>query len=414
MTTTEQPPVRGDSGSPPEWALAPLPTTPEGWDERSRQVGRLLLADGAARDRAAKTPYDEIQLLKDAGLVNILAPAHTGGGGMEWPTAYRVVRGVASGDGSIGQLIGDHFLWAWLPRIMGTPEQVVPFEAAGGANRYFYGCALNPRFRDIVVRDEGDHLVFNGRKTFCTGVKVSDYSVIEGLLEGTEDTYILAYVPIDQPGVVFHDDWDNMGQRLTESGSVTFNDIKVPWSDALGWRDKKHYPRVYNTMNVPTGQLMFANIYAGVARGALITAEEYTRTQGTAWGGYERTVDEPRVLDVIGDLTTKLWTLEAFLDQVAEDGLEIHRDPDALTERKRGEYKVRTGAARARSAETALEITARIFEVTGARSTASKYGYDRFWRNVRTHSLHHPIYYHRQEVGKYQLLDQIPKPGRYS
>lgn len=75
---------------------------------------------------------------------------------------------------------------------------------------------------------------------------------------------------------------------------------------------------------------------------------------------------------------------------------------------------MRTAAVKARADEVALEVTSRIFEVTGARSTANRFGFDRFWRNARTHTLHHPVAYQRREVGLYQLLDEVPEPGRYS
>jgi hypothetical protein len=33
----------------------------------------------------------------------------------------------------------------------------------------------------VVIRDAGDHLVYNGRKSFSTGSKVSDVTVLEGV-----------------------------------------------------------------------------------------------------------------------------------------------------------------------------------------------------------------------------------------
>jgi len=42
---------------------------------------------------------------------------------------------------------------------------------------------------------------------------------------------------------------------------------------------------------------------------------------------------------------------------------------------------------------TDLEVTAGVFEVTGARSTAEKYGLDQYWKDVRTHTLHEPVAY---------------------
>lgn len=58
-----------------------------------------------------------------------------GGAGREWPTAYHVIRAVATGDGSIGQLLGYHYLWNWAARPVGTPEQIAFVEAQAARNR---------------------------------------------------------------------------------------------------------------------------------------------------------------------------------------------------------------------------------------------------------------------------------------
>jgi hypothetical protein len=50
----------------------------------------------------------------------------------------------------------------------------------------------------------------------------------------------------------------------------------------------------------------------------------------------------------------------------------------------------------------------------GARSTSARYGFDRFWRNLRTHSLHDPVAYKQREVGRFQLLGEFPEPSFYS
>ncbi|WP_432922204.1 acyl-CoA dehydrogenase family protein [Microbispora sp. CA-135349] len=398
-----------------DWTDGPTPRTPDEWIARAGEVAAVLAVDAAERDKAAKTPYAEIGLLKDSGLVTLLGPAEHGGAGQDWPTAYRVVREVAAADGSIGQLLGYHYLWNWAARLVGTREQWERVEADAARHRWFFGGAVNPRDRDIVVRDEGDTLVFDGRKTFSTGSKVSDVTVLEGVLEGT-DKHVFAIVPSAAEGLTFHDDWDNIGQRLTESGSVTVAGVRAPWSDALGYVDKEFRPRVYATLNVPTIQLVFVNFYLGIARGALETALAYTREHTRPWlhGGHERAVDEPYVIDLYGDLTAKLWAAEALADEVAREGLWFHLNPDEVTPRLRGEHEVRVAAVKAHATDVALEVTSRIFEATGARSTASRYGLDRFWRNVRTHTLHDPVAYKRREVGVHRLRDEIPEPTWYS
>ncbi|GAA3056180.1 acyl-CoA dehydrogenase family protein [Actinokineospora globicatena] len=403
MTTTET-----------DWAKS-TPTTATGWLARAAEVSALLAVDAVQRDREGKTPHAEVRLLKESGLVTLLGPVEHGGGGQDWPTAYRVVREIAKSDGSIGQLLGYHYLWFWAARLVGTPEQVLAVEELATKNRLFFGGAVNPRDDDVVITDEGDTIVYNGRKSFSTGSKVSDLTVLEGVLEGT-DKHIFAIVPSDSEGLTFHDDWDNIGQRLTESGSVTISGVRVDWASAAGYVDKVFTPRVYNTLNVPTIQLVFVSFYLGIARGALETARAYTVQKSRAWlhGGQERSVDEPYVLDVYGDLTAKLWAVEAFADQVATEGWVIHQNPDVVTERERGEHEVRVAAVKARATEVALEITSGVFEVTGARATAAREGLDRFWRNVRTHTLHDPVAYKRREVGVFVLRDEIPEPTWYS
>lgn len=405
-----------------DWKQRPAPTSPDGWIERAAEVAAVLATDAAARDRAGATPYDEVGLLKDSGLVTLLGPVEHGGGGQDWPTAYRVIREVAKADGSIGQLIGYHYLWNWAARLVGTREQWEQVEAEAARNRWFFGGAVNPRDNDVVVRDEGDTLTFTGRKSFSTGSKVSDMTVLEGVLEGSvgpdnpDGDHVFAIVPSDSEGLTFHDDWDNIGQRLTESGGVTIEGVRVPWSAAAGYVDKSFQRRVYNTLNVPTIQLVFAHFYLGIAAGALETAATYTRTKSRSWlhGGHEAAVDEPYVIDTYGDLTAKLWAAEALADQVALEAQRLHDDPDAVTERLRGEHEVRVAAVKARSTDVALEVTNRIFEVTGARATAASEGLDRFWRNVRTHTLHDPVAYKRREIGRFVLTEELPEPTWYS
>jgi alkylation response protein AidB-like acyl-CoA dehydrogenase len=404
MTTSEQ-----------TWTALPASATPARWVERAGEVAAILATDAVSRDKAGATPFAEVRLLKDSGLVTLLGPVEHGGGGQTWPTAYHVIREVAKADGSIGQLLGYHYLWFWAARLVGTPEQIAAVEELATANTLFFGGAVNPRDNDVVITDEGDEIVYRGRKSFSTGSRVSDLTVLEGVLEGT-DKHIFAIVPSTVEGLRFNSDWDNIGQRLTESGSVEIDGVRVDWASAAGYVDKVFTPKVYNTLNVPTIQLVFVNFYLGIARGALETAATYTRTKSRSWlhSGFDQAVDEPHVIDTYGDLTSKLWAVEALADKVAEEALGIHENPDAVTERQRGEHEVRVAAVKARATDVALEITSRIFEVTGARSTASAEGLDRFWRNVRTHTLHDPVAYKRREVGLAVLRDLIPEPTWYS
>jgi alkylation response protein AidB-like acyl-CoA dehydrogenase len=397
------------------------PASPEDWLTRAREVATELALDAVERDRANKTPVAEVQLLKDSGLVTLLGPVDHGGAGQDWTTALRVIRAVSAGDGSIGQLLGYHYLWAWAARLVGTPEQIEAVEQQAAENTWFFGGAVNPRDADLVIREEGGELVFSGKKSFSTGGRISDVTVLEGVIEGTEN-HVFAIVPTDQPGIRFLGDWDSLGQRLTESGGVVIDNVRVPWEAAAGYvaKDGGHefLPRVYNTLNVPLIQLIFANLYIGIAEGALATAATYTRDTTRAWpyagDVKQRAAEEFYVQEIYGDLRSKLWAAEALTERAAVLIEGINEHADTITEAERGEAAVVIAAAKQVAVDVALEIGTRVFEVTGARATASSVGLDIFWRNVRTHSLHDPIAHKRAEVGRYALLGELPEPTWYT
>lgn len=62
--------------------------------------------------------------------------------------------------------------------------------------------AVNPRDSDLKIVSDGDHIVFTGFKNFNTGGVVSDLTVLEGALEGS-DAHIFAFAPTQQSGIQF-------------------------------------------------------------------------------------------------------------------------------------------------------------------------------------------------------------------
>lgn len=85
-----------------------------------------------------------------------------------------------------------------------------------------------------------------------------------------------------------------------------------------------------------------------------------------------------------------------------------------LTARERGELAEWVASAKVVTTDTGLRVTAGVFEVTGAKATASKVGLDRFWRDLRTHTLHDPVSYKNRELGRYFLLNEVPEPTWYT
>ena len=407
-----------DSQATARWASEPQPATAAQWLTRAAAVAAILARDQVERDRRQAVPLREVALLKASQLTVLLGPRAHGGGGERWETAYQVIREVASGDGSIGQLLAYHYLWAWAVRLVGTPAQIDAVEALYTANKLFFGGAVNPRDGELTITEVDGSLRFNGRKSFSTGSRVSDLTVLEGVLAGT-DKHIFAIVPSHQPGIVYHDDWDHLGQRLTESGGVSIDNVVVDWGAAAGYVDGVYQARPYATLNLPAIQQVFTEFYLGIARGGLRAATAYTREKTRAWpyGGDNKAsaTEEWYILEAYGALQSRLWAAEALADQAgAELAKLLHAERDSVTPEQRGRVAVRVAAAKQVAIDIGLEVGTRIFEVTGARATSNAVGLDIYWRNIRTHSLHDPIAYKRREVGAWALLGFVPEPTWYT
>lgn len=439
---------------------ASQPSTAADWIARAAAVKDILAKDAGQRERDNKTPRAEIALLKASALTKILGPRRLGGGGQPWSVGYKAIREVAKSDGSIGMLLGYHLLWSTTASVVGTDAQKENIQRLILENNFFIGGAVNPRDSDLKITTDAEGLVFDGFKNFNTGGVISDLTVLEGAVAGS-DAHVFTFVRTEQPGIQFSYNWDNIGLRLSESGSVRIANVRVPWSDALGWDPATKQPDAsvlgipFATLLLPTIQLVFSNFYLGITLGALDYAAEYTRTRTRAWpyGGdnKDKAVDEFYILerygefrahadaaealaDVAGDAVSKLYADAAAADHGSLNGaangsangyanghaaggdieLASTRGRASITREYRGQVAERVATVKIVTTDTGLAVTSGIYEVLGASASARKYGFDRFWRDIRTHSLHDPVAYKKKEVGLWTVTGQIPEPTWYT
>jgi len=58
--------------------------------------------------------------------------------------------------------------------------------------------------------------------------------------------------------------------------------------------------------------------------------------------------------------------------------------------------------------EVAILAANKLFELGGTRSTLAAHNLDRHWRNARTHTLHDPVRWKVQHIGRYALNGTYP------
>ena len=200
----------------------------------AQRLAAEFRADAPERDQAAGTPKKQRDHLRASGLLQLSVPTRLGGLGASWPTILRIVREFATADGSLAHLFGYHHLCLITPHLIGTPAQRDHWYAETARRGLFWGNSLNPLdLRTSLARNNGDTIHLNGEKSFCTGAADSDVLLVSANWPG-ESRLQVAVLQTTSEGITVRDDWDNMGQRQTDSGSVSFRDVVCQAEDFLG------------------------------------------------------------------------------------------------------------------------------------------------------------------------------------
>ena len=82
-----------------------------------------------------------------------------------------------------------------------------------------------------------------------------------------------------------------------------------------------------------------------------------------------------------------------------------------LSAEQRADTAVKIAEAKFLTDQVSLEVASRLFEIQGARATTAAYGFDRHWRNLRTHTVHDPVAYKAREIGDWSSTS-APRSSR--
>ena len=392
------------------------PVTAVALDSRAvaAELAREFARTARERDRRGGTPKVERDQLRRSGLLRLTLPQACGGFERPFAEALDVVRSVARADGSLAHVLGFHYLMLATVRLFGTPDQWHSFASSASANAEFWGNALNPRDTRASIRAHGRGRVLEGTKSFCSGSGDSDMLIV-----GAHDEHgklAVVAIPTSRTGVAVQNDWDAMGQRQTDSGSVEFREVLVSPAEVLN--SPGPLGSTFATLRPCLAQLTLANVVLGIGEGALSEAKQAVRSRrglaGSAASSADRASEDPYVIANFGELWLALESARLLCDRAGHALDEAFARGEALTEAQRGELALQIAAAKVASARAGLDVTSRIFESMGARAAAGPTAPDRYWRNVRTLTLHDSLDHKLRDLGNHALNDEIPAASFYS
>ncbi len=389
-------------------------TTPNDPLQIARRLAAGFATTAAERDERGGTPKAERDALRDSGLLALSIPREFGGLGASWSEALNIVREFAKVDSSIAHVFGFQHLMLATVRLFARPDQWQPLLEQTARKNWFWGNALNPLdTRTIATRFDGWR-EFSGTKSFCSGSSDSDMLIASALDESPSGKLLIAAIPTHRTGITLHGDWNNMGQRQTDSGSASFERVRVEENELL--LDPGPLSTHFSSLRPLLAQLTFVNLFLGIAEGAFEEARDYTVNEARPWfkADVSKAVDDPYVLAHYGEFWAGLEAVRALAERANTRFDHAWSRAENLEAEERAQLALAIGSAKVYATRIGLDVCNRLFEVTGARATNASRRFDRYWRNLRTQTLHDPVDYRIRELGEWALKQTPPTPSFYS
>jgi alkylation response protein AidB-like acyl-CoA dehydrogenase len=372
-------------------------------------VAAEVALGAAERELEGRLPHELFRMLRQTGLTWLRVPKALGGPGGSHTDQVEIIATLAAADSGVAHALRTHFGFLESIVLEPTSETTRRFVGQVLAGKLFGGANMEigtPRPNMILTSllKEGDHYRLNGHKYYSTGAIFADYVSFSAIDENGKPTGVM--IPADREGVEIRDDWDGMGQRLSASGSVFLNNVRIE-AHEVHFR-KGTASAFVRRHGAVRAQLHLMAVVAGIVRNALSDAIGYV--QGQARSAKHSASDTARgdhfVQRTVGEISAISHAIDLM---VAETGRRLDESATAILADASDVEQVVFAAQMANSkaqtliGQLALRAAEQLFDSGGASATSRSRNFDRHWRNVRTLCNHNPAALRARVIGDYLL-----------
>lgn len=323
-------------------------------------------------------PEDVMRRAWELQLLNTHVPEEYGGPGMSFLEGTIIEEELGWGCSGIGTSVSANGL-ACAPIVLGGSESLKQwfFRDITSEYKLVSFCLTEPGAGSDVASMRttatkvGDEYVLNGSKCFITNGGHADYfTVYAKTSPEAGHRGISAFVVPKDETVTVDKKEDKMGQRASNTATITFNDTRVPAGNLLGEEDKGFKLAMMTLDRTRPGVAAMAT---GIARAAYEAAVEYARER--VQFGVPIAMHQA-VQFLIADMATKVeasrlltWQSASLLDQ----GL---RNTLASSHAKRF------------AADSCMEVTTDAVQVHGGYGYIKEYKVEKYMRDAKIMQLY--------------------------
>ena len=201
-------------------------------------------ADAARWDKDNHFPRDVFEALGDLGVMGLTVPEEYGGSGRDIAATMACIEELSKRSLAVSVPYVMSACYAGMNLVeCGSPQQkrtMLP-RVATGRLMFAYGWSEPDVGADVAsvrttVRRDGDGVVVNGAKRFCSGARICDYIFTicrSGPPADRHANLSIVLVAPDTPGVTITS-IEALGMKGAATTDVTFDDVRVPATMILG------------------------------------------------------------------------------------------------------------------------------------------------------------------------------------
>jgi len=244
-----------------------------------------LLPVAAEYDRSGDVPWPVIKKAWEIGFLNMGVPEEYGGGGQGILSGCLVSEELAAACAGISATLALTDL-ACTPIILaGTAEQKERWlRPVCREMKMVAFCVTEPEAGSDVAaltttaRRDGDSYILNGSKQFITNASIADYFIVFATTDKKKGHKGLSAFVVERtaPGLAVGKKEDKMGQRASDTASVSLSDVVVAAANRLG-AEGDGFRLIMQTFNRSRPGVAAAAV--GLGRSAMEHALQYAKTR---------------------------------------------------------------------------------------------------------------------------------------
>jgi alkylation response protein AidB-like acyl-CoA dehydrogenase len=222
---------------------------------------------------------------------------------------------------------------------------------------------------NTTAERDGDEWVLNGTKTFITNGTIGDFvSVLCQTDPNASPSYrgqSVILVERGTPGFSDADVGEKMGIKMTSTGELSFNNVRVPLSNLIGEENRGFY-QVLEFFD--ESRIEIAAQALGIAQGAFDRALAYTKERkqfGKKIAQFQATQHK------LADMATKIETARLMVYKAAWNYDKGRIDPKL------------TSMAKMYAERTAVEVADEAIQLHGGYGYMLEYDVERFYRDAK-------------------------------